>query len=83
MITLNDIAEIAEISKSSALKMAERHAWPMRQQVVNKKRTNTYSITRDDVKNAIVQTAEQKQKKTPGGTRNKTDATGTVKRLID
>jgi arsenate reductase-like glutaredoxin family protein len=63
MITLGDIAEIAEISKSSALKMAARNGWGNRKVIRNNKRINLYSISRDDVKKAIVQTAEQKQKK--------------------
>jgi hypothetical protein len=63
MITLNDIAEIAGISKPSAPKMALRHDWPMRKAIRGGKRINLYNITRDEIKNAIVQTAQQKQKK--------------------
>lgn len=59
MITLKDIAEIAGISICSALKMAERNKWESRKANINKRLVNTYSITREDVKNAI----SQKQKK--------------------
>lgn len=85
MITLNDIAEIAEISKCSALRMAERNRWESRKANINKRLINIYNITREDVKNAT----SQKQKKrlaapkiTPAETGNGADQLSTEPQLL-
>lgn len=76
MITLNEIAEIAGVSKCSALKMAATHDWPMRKAVREGKRINLYEITREDVKKSIVQTVERRNK-------NRLAALGLVKSQQD
>lgn len=62
MITLNEIAEIAEITKCSALKMAESSGWESRKACINKRLVNTYNITREELKAIIAKKSERKEK---------------------